>query len=496
MRRVLLLLVKLAVVVALAVWVANNPGWAEVTWLGYTIEMPFGILLLGVLVVVAILFGLWRVWHGLVMAPRSFGRYRAGSRRDQGFRALTAGMVSVAAGDPDSARRYAKKADQLLEDPPLTMLLSAQAAQLTGDETAARKYFEAMLRRPETEFLGLRGLLTQALKDGDRPRALQLARRAKKINPETPWLLETSFDLEVHQRRWADALITLHQMVKAGVLGADVAKHHKGAILVEQSREAESDGRPAEALELAHKAVQLVPDFTPAAVREARLLLRQGKDRAARKAVEKAWERNPHRELAEVWRRLGSESERMLERVKRYEKLVKLTPDSPVAHAALGEVALEAELWGQARSHLTTAVEKAPDRRLYRMLADLEERENGDAAAARDWLAKAESAPSEAVWTCQDCGTPHPVWNALCPTCGAFDRMAWKGLPPAMVLLPADGDGPMLEARSGPTPRDAADDQPADAASAPPEAGATRPAATSSVLDPTDPGGERARTVG
>lgn len=489
MRRVLLLLVKIAVVVALAVWVANNPGWAEVTWLGYAIEMPFGILLLGVLVVVAILFGLWRVWHGLVMAPRTLGRYRAGSRRDQGYRALTAGMVSVAAGDPDSARRYARKADQLLEDPPLTMLLSAQAAQLTGDETAARRYFETMLKRPETEFLGLRGLLTQALKDGDRPRALQLARRAKKINPETPWLLETSFDLEVHQRRWADALITLHQMVKAHVITAERAKHHKSAILVEQSREAESNGRPAEALELAHKAVQLVPDFTPAAVREARLLLRQGRDRQARKAVEKAWQRNPHRELAEVWRRLGANGERMMERVRRFEKLVKLTPDSPVAHAALGEVALEAELWGQARTHLTTAVETAPDRRLYRMLADLEEREKGDAAAARDWLAKAESAPSEAVWTCEECGTPSPVWNALCEACGAFDRMAWKGLPPAMVLLPSEGDGPMLEARGR-----SDGDEPTEAAESSTD---SRPAGDSStVLEPTEPGGERARTVG
>ena len=45
--------------------------------------------------------------------------------------------------------------------------LAAQAAQLNGDELAARKYFTAMLDRPETRFLGLRGLLTQALKTGD-----------------------------------------------------------------------------------------------------------------------------------------------------------------------------------------------------------------------------------------------------------------------------------------------------------------------------------------
>lgn len=496
MRRVLLLLLKIAVVVAIAVWIAERPGRVEVAWLGYVVETSFGIALLGALVLVAILFGLWRVWHGLVRAPKTYGRHRAGSRRDQGYRALTAGMVAVAAGDPESARRYARKADQLLEDPPLTMLLSAQAAQLTGDEGAARRYFEAMLKRPETEFLGLRGLLTQALKEGDRPRALQLARRAKKINPETPWLLETSFDLEVHQRRWDEALVTLYQMTRADVIPADRARHHKAAILVEQSREAEADGNAAEALELAHKATQLVGDFTPGAVREARLLLRQGRDRQARKAVEKAWARRPHRELAEVWRRLGPEHERPLERVKRYEKLAKLTPDDPVADTALGEVALEAELWGTARNHLEKAVAKAPNRRLYRMLADLEEKEHGDAAAARDWLAKAETAPSEPVWTCRDCGTPSPVWNALCEACGAFDSMEWKGTPPAMVLLPRDGEGAMLAAAGGAAGAGAA---PGPAGgSAGPEGG--EPAGTAetapTVLDSGEPGGERARTVG
>ena len=45
------------------------------------------------------------------------------------------------------------------------MLLSAQAAQLTGDDAAARRYFSGMLEQPETAFLALRGLLLQAQRD-------------------------------------------------------------------------------------------------------------------------------------------------------------------------------------------------------------------------------------------------------------------------------------------------------------------------------------------
>jgi len=48
-----------------------------------------------------------------------------------------------------------------------------------------------MLERPETAFLGLRGLLMQALKAGDRREALELARRAYEERPKTGWAITT-----------------------------------------------------------------------------------------------------------------------------------------------------------------------------------------------------------------------------------------------------------------------------------------------------------------
>ena len=89
----------------------------------------------------------WRRWRrhlcsGCVADHRqsraAFLRRRRERRRRAGYRALTQGMVAVAAGDPQEARRFARSADALLADPPLTLLLSAQAAQLDGDETAAK----------------------------------------------------------------------------------------------------------------------------------------------------------------------------------------------------------------------------------------------------------------------------------------------------------------------------------------------------------------------
>ena len=125
-------------------------------------------------VIAAALFHLLRLDRR--RAARMYRGRGASGGGASGYRALTQGMVAVAAGDAEEAQKLARKADALLAEPPLTLLLSAQAAQLNGDETARpQRYFTAMLDRAETEFLGLRGLIMQALKrrrrgDGAAPR--------------------------------------------------------------------------------------------------------------------------------------------------------------------------------------------------------------------------------------------------------------------------------------------------------------------------------------
>ncbi len=287
--RTLPALIAIALLVVAAVFVVDQPGHVAIVWQDWRIDTSVAVLiggafLLAFAAVVAV--GLLRRILG---GPRAFLRARRERRRRDGYRALTQGMVAVAAGDADEAQRYAKKADVLLAEPPLTLLLSAQAAQLKGDEDAARKYFAAMLNRPETEFLGLRGLLTQALRRGEESAALRLAERAHTMRPRTPWVLTNLLALQVKAGDWQRAQATLAELVKAKLLPAATGRQHRAALLLAQSREA-APGTGA-ALALAAEAQDLVPGFAPAAARRAQFLKDAGKLHKAVKAVETAWRR-------------------------------------------------------------------------------------------------------------------------------------------------------------------------------------------------------------
>jgi HemY protein len=445
--------------VAAAVFFADRPGQVEIVWQGWQVVTSVGVLVgAAVLAGLAVMLACWLILL-ITGSPRAFLRRQRERRRRAGYRALTQGMVAVAAGDPQEARRSARRANALLGDPPLTLLLSAQAAQLEGDDLAAKKFFTAMLDRAETEFLGLRGLLNQALRAGDRSTALRLTQRATTLRPGTPWVVESLFDLETREERWEAARETLAKAVKGRVVSRERARHHRGVILYELSRVALSSGDRRRGVNLASQAQGLTPDLAALAAHHARLLLDDRRTGPAAKAIERAWRTAPHPELAQLYGGMH-DGEAPLLRVKRFERLAVQAPYARESHLTLAEAALEAELWGEARRHLEQALAApapisigrggvggpavpvsasaqpgggdenarlvSPTPRLCLLMTRLEEAEHGAGAGAREWLDRAVTAMPDPRYVCASCRGESLTWRSLCPHCGSFDTLAWR----------------------------------------------------------------------
>ena len=448
MSRVLFFGLKLAVVLVFAAWLAAWPGRVTAELPGYRLDLGFmvlewpdlyldssvGILVLA-LVVFAVLVALsYRFWRFLRRAPRDLNDSVKAGRRQRGYRALTQGMVAVAAGEREEAARWAHKAGALLDEPPLTMLLSAQAAQLSGDEAAARRYFTAMLDNQETRFLGLRGLLTQALREGDRGRALELVREAHGMRPRTPWVLQSLFDLTERGGDLEAAESALRESLRAKVLPKAEATRKRAVVLLERAQAARRAGAASAAVGPAREAHKLAPGLIPASVLLAELLLDSGEARKAAKTIEEAWSRAPHPDLAALYFK-ARPSDDSLERLKTLGKLVARNPEHGESHLARGRAALEARLWGEARRHLEAAAGPGglnggqPREAVCRLMAELEEVERADIEASRAWLARAATAAPDPAWVCGTCGARAANWRPRCGNCESFDTLAWT-LPP------------------------------------------------------------------
>ncbi|RED48104.1 heme biosynthesis protein HemY [Aestuariispira insulae] len=388
MIRGLLFLLKIAVLGAITFWLASQPGQVTVTWQDWRLDTSVGVMLILLLGVSLLLMISYNFWRSAKSAPGKFKQNRALSRRERGYKALTQGLVAVAAGDRLEARKQSRKANALLDDPPLTMLLSAQSAQLNGDDQAAANYFNAMLDHPDAAFLGVRGLMMQAAKTGNQEEALMLARKAYNLRPDTPWVLKELVDLQIKSADWAGAIRTIDEAIKAKAISQEDGKERKAQLLMEQCRAARDEGDSALALRLATQANKLSPDLTVAITTQARLLARSGKVKKAEKAIEEAWKRNPNPLLAKTYRDIAADQD-PLKQVKRFEHLLSLKPGSSEGHIALARVALDAGLWGEARNHLNQLPDSEISPRVCHLMAELEEREHGDMKEARKWLNRA-----------------------------------------------------------------------------------------------------------
>jgi HemY protein len=445
MFRALVFFAILAAAVWGAVSLADHPGSVSLQWGGYRVDTSFAVLM-GLVAAIAVAAALgYRFWVFLRGAPRQFLWAWRAKRRQQGYQALTRGMVAVAAGDANEARREANRANALLDEPPLTMLVSAQAAQMKGDEKAAGTFFKAMMERPETEFLGLRGLLNQAIKRGDKLEALSLARRAYRLQPKSTWVAANMFELQTQTAQWLDARVTCDDLKRQKLIGADEAKRRRAVLSYQLSQEAKARGDAGEALDNLLDAHKLAPGFIPAVADLAQHWIGQGKTTKAVKMIEATWEAEPHPALLKPYWNAQKSSD-ALERVRATERLAKRHPGHPESHIALGLASLEARLWGEARKHLESAIDAAgppTPARVCRMMAELEESENGDSTRAREWLMRASTAAADPVWVCDHCGNSVGRWSVVCGKCESFDSFRWR-TPPSIVSLPegesADGE--------------------------------------------------------
>ena len=437
MLRAALLFALLAALAAAAAWLAERPGALTLQWGDLRIETSVAVALGLFAVLLFIVLTLHKLWLWLIAGPGAWRAARAAARRRKGYDALTRGLVAVAAGDGREAGRQAQRAYELLQAPPLARLLSAQAAQLQGDEAGAAQQYEALIATPDAEFLGLRGRLALARRAGDRATARKLAERAFELRPGAQWVAEELFHLQAADGDWDAAERTL-----AKLNGAEVGRR-RALALFGRARAADGRGEERAALELARKAHGLLPELAPITAFAARLHAAAGEARKARKLLEDGWGRAPHPELAEVWRQIGED----------VAALARTNPEHPESLLLLAEESLRKGERDEARRRLEAlAAEAAADARVFRLLADLAEAD-GDAAAAARWLRRAADAPRLA-WRCRACGAATSAWRDVCPTCGAFDTFDWRAesappmLPsaaePAAQLPPPDAPGHVI----------------------------------------------------
>lgn len=372
----------------------------------------------------------------------AISRYFDRNRERKGFEALADGLMALASGEGRTAMAKAARAEKYLKRPELTNLITAQAAEQSGDTRKAQDVYKRLLTDERTRFVGVRGIMKQKLAEGDTDTALKLAEKAFALKPKHEETQDVLLKLQAGSEDWTGARKTLDAKLKYGALPRDVHKRRDAVLALSEAKDIVAEGSSIEAREGAIEANRLSPDLIPAAIMAAGSYVEQGKNRYATRVLKKAWDAQPHPELAAAFAKIEPE-ETPQARIKRFKGLIKSQPGHPEAQMLMAELHIAAEDFPEAKRALGDLANAEPTARSLTIMAAISRGEGDDDAVVRGWLAKALAAPRGPQWVCDNCQQVHGNWEPVCSNCKSFDTLSWRAPPeseaataPGVEILP------------------------------------------------------------
>ena len=401
------------------------------------------------------LLGLARAFFRFIVGDETaLSRYLNKNREQRGFEALAGGLTALASGDSKLAMAKAGRAEKLLRRPELTGILSAQAAEKSGEPAKALSHYKALLKHDETRFAGLTGLLRHKIREGDLETGLKLAEKAFAINPRHAEVQDTLLRLQLAEEDWAGTALTLGAKVRSGKLPKDVYNRRNAILNFVKGQEAISEGRSEEGESLVLTANKDCPALVPAAVMASGIKCKRGEFKAATRIITKAWNQGSHPDLAAAFAEIAPEETASTRRT-RFVKLLGKRREDPESRMIMSEILVADEDFPEARREIGRLAEENPTVRSLVIMAAIERGSGADDTVVRGWLTRAVSASRGKQWVCEACQHVHTEWKPLCENCEAFDSLGWKeidgsermhtssvGMLPLVVSTPQANDTP------------------------------------------------------
>lgn len=396
-------------------------------------EVSISPLILAVLIVLVFpLFWLLFFTLGLIKATINFflgdenalTRYFNRNREQRGFEALADGLLALSSGEPKLALTKVHRAETLLNRPEITSILTAQAAEKTGDKSKALAAYKSMLEDERTRFAGITGLLKHRLEDGDSETALKLAEKAFAINPQHDEMQNTLLRLQSSEEDWDGALNTLSIKLRQRKIPRDVFRRRNAILTYASGRKKILKGSEEDGEKEVIQANKLSPGLIPAAVLAAKAKFRVGDKKAATSIIRRAWSIQPHPDLAATFAEFEPDEEPSA-RKKRFENMIGKNSIHPEARMLMAELSIADQDYQSARKEIGSLPEDQPNIRTLAIMAAIERGEGSDDSVVRAWLTKAVSASRGSQWICELCGCPHTDWVTICSRCEGFDTLEW-----------------------------------------------------------------------
>ena len=414
----------LGVIALAAAWLSNNPGSLKLEWIGYSVQTSVAVVIGSVIIIYAVFYAFLAkpillvsqkisFWLGADKRAQKIAKSQITKEVDR-YTLLGKGLTALAAGDIPAAEKLSGQIRKsFADDGTKITVFQAQLAEAKNNTAEAMRLYTALTEHPETYLLGMRGKIRLYRLTGNIAKALELCSELLTIKNPPSWLLSESFELQIQEKQWKQAIITLEKAYKQDLFDKLTAKRLKASVLLEQAAGMPEEVEREKLIRQAHETDET---FVRAAIQTAELDVRAGQIKKARRLLQKLWRISPSWAVYEVYLTLTAK-ETPIEAVKDVEELMAENPKTAINDLIFADCSLKAHLWGQAKTAVHKYLLTHPDSKRALMIAEEIAAYNQDEKAAEEYRAKASEVPSEMPYYCEVCHTTFEKDHTTCPVC-------------------------------------------------------------------------------
>lgn len=387
-----IIFILLIIIFGLIGWMLkDNAGTLSITWFGYQITTSM-VVALSCIILLFCLFYILRLPLLFIGWIKTLLLKNKQKTKDVILEQI---LNAIAVQDTQNTSKLTAKINRLFAVQSATNMLLKSMIE------PSEVLYQKLSENPQTELAGWRGIIRLQKEKGEILAALDLCEKALKKYPHFIWLAQDTFDMQVANEKWEDALETLDNLRHLNALDDSCYRTKKATLLFKMGE--------------SYKAFKIAPWLPQIA-----LAATKQKPRKAEAILSKSWENAPswgvYQAYAELFSKLNA-----VARYKKIEKLVALNDGTRVGHLALADSALKAHFWGQAKAELddylanyTLSVPVA------NMMAMYEKEARHDNHEAQKWLNKTKELEPSPAFACTKCGHLSHEWFPICPMCGGF----------------------------------------------------------------------------
>ena len=377
MNTLLITLIALALAIAFALLVMQDPGYVLITLKPWSIELSLTLFLVILAVVFVVLYlslrALVRMWN----APGNLQQWRARNLKTKAHKLQTRGIMGLIEGNWDKAERQLLSHLTHSDTPALNFLGAAQAAQGRGDLAMRDRYLAQAYEADPSQAAAIG--LTQATlqyRSGQHEQALATLKRLRQRVPKNPKVLGLAVKVMAELQDWQGLLEILPDARKHNGVPAAQADELQAAAGRQLLTHTPQSDQLESVWQAMPRGTRNEPELVAAfAKRQIELGNMSQAEEVLRKAIRREW----RPELVRLYGLVKlTEPARQL---KVAEKWAQDHPDSPELMLTLAQLSINNELWGKARAYLEACIGGGGSVEAYRELGHLlEQLDERDAA--------------------------------------------------------------------------------------------------------------------